>query len=82
MSPSPPPHLAPSLPGKIPNYNKPLEPQGPSFLGGGMTSVSRRFSYETLTFYPHSIYLCYWQELFKINLCGVAKVAFIQWTFE
>jgi hypothetical protein len=82
MSPSPPPTSLPHCLENLPNYNKPLEAHGPSYVGGGMTWVSRRFSYETLTLYPHSVYLCYWQELFKINLCGVAKVAFIHWTFQ
>jgi len=77
------PPLRPSLPGKNTGLQQELlEAQGPSFVGGGMTSVSRRYFYETLTLYPHSIYLCSWQELFKRNLCGVAKVAIIHWTFQ
>jgi hypothetical protein len=72
MSPSPSPTSLPHCLEILPNSNKPLEAQGPSFMGGGMTSVSRRFSYETLTLYPHSIYIpMLLEELFKINLCGV-----------
>jgi hypothetical protein len=77
-----PPTAPPHCLKKMSNYNKPLESQGSSFVGGGMTSVGRRSFYETLTLYPHSIYLCYWQELFKRNLCGVAKVAIIHWKFQ
>jgi hypothetical protein len=82
MSPNPPPTSLPHCLENLPNYNKPLEAQGPSFVGERMTLVSRRFSYETLTLYPYSICLCYCQELFKIILWGVAKVAFIHWTFQ